>query len=150
MSDMQVKLSKESAQPITEKRQQRIKKRNRRLLILNFIMLWMLLITGGLYGAHMYMNKLEDRLTAGIRVETEQKLSELQNSYENRLKELDGNYQQQISELGGQINELNELLTFVKDNSSDKNDDNNQLYSQIKEIKAQLQKLQKSMELLKS
>lgn len=150
MSDMQVKLSRETTQPVPEKRQQRIKKRNRRLLILNFIMLWILLILGGLYSAHTYMNKLEQRLTTEMRLETEQKLSELQISYEARFKELDGNYQQQITELGGQINELNELLTFVKDNSSDKNDDSNQLYSQIKEIKTQLQKLQKSMELIKS
>lgn len=149
LSDMQVELSNQSSQPVSEKRQQRTKKQRTKLIILNFIMLWLLLIVGGLYGAYTYMNKMEERLTTQMRQETEQKLKELDSSYETRINELDSSYQEKVAALGEQIDELNQLLTFVKDNSSDKNDDSNQLYSQINEIKSQLQKLQKSMELLK-
>lgn len=153
MSDMQVKLSNESSQPVTnisEKRQlQRAKKRRSRLILTNFLMLWLLLIIGGFYGAYTYMNQMEVRITTQMRQEAEQKLKESENRYEARINELDAGYQEKLAALGEQIDELNQLLTFVKDNSSDKSDDNNQLYSQINDIKAQLQKLQKSMELLK-
>lgn len=153
MSDMQVKISNESSQPvanISEKRQQqRAKKRRSRLILINFMMVWLLLIIGGSYGAYAYMNQVEARITTQMQQETDQKLKELENRYETRISELDAGYQEKLTALGEQIDELNQLLTFVKDNSSDKSDDNNQLYSQINDIKAQLQKLQKSMELLK-
>lgn len=150
MSDMQVNLSNELIQPVAEKRKQRTKKRRNRLILFNFFMLWLLLIVGGFYGAYMYMNQAEARIIEQMRQETEQKLQTLESSYEQRISELDSSYEEKLASLSEQINELNQLLTFVKDNSSDKNADSNQLYSQINEIKAQLQKLQKSMELLKS
>lgn len=150
MSDMQVQTEKNySTAPVAEKRQERAKKRRSKLVIANFLMLWLVLIVGGLYGAYTYINQVEQRLAEQLSVETEQKLSELEAAYDVKLTELEGNYNEKIAALGQQIDELNQLLTFVKDNSSDNNDNSNQLYSQINEIKSQLQKLQKSMELLK-
>ncbi len=90
---------------------------------------------------------LEQKLS--IHIETEQKLLELSTGYNQKLTGLIQATMNRIAELGKQIDEAISA-TFVKDNSANNNDNSNQLYSQINEIKSQLQKLQKSMELLKS
>ncbi|MEK4249365.1 hypothetical protein NSQ99_07185 [Paenibacillus sp. FSL W7-1287] len=151
MSDMQVQQQERNSNPVlpAEKRKERAKKRRSKLLFVNFMMLWLLLIACGLYGAHTYMNHVEQSLADQLSQETEQRLIELETSFNTKLSELDSSYNEKIAALGEQIEELNQLLTFVKDNSSNNNDNSNQLYSQINDIKAQLQKLQKSMELLK-
>lgn len=55
----------------------------------------------------------------------------------------------QVTELEGKVQTFNELLTFTKDNSSDKTDNSNKLYSQLNDVKKQLAKLQAQMDLLK-
>lgn len=133
-----------------ENRSERTRKRKHRLSIVNMIIVWLLLVFGGLYGAYMYMNHVEQKLSLQLEQKTEERIQQLQVSYDKRLGELDESYSTQMDELNTQITSLNELLTFVKDNASSDNSDSNKLYTQINEIKTQLQKLQKSMELLES
>src|SRR5690606_6185314 len=116
---MQVNLSNEHGQPVTEKRRQRAKKRRTRLIFFNFFMRWVLLIVGGFYGAYTYVNEAEAKMMLQIRLETDQKLEAMRSSYEDRIAELDGSYEEKLAALNEQISELNQLLTFVKDNSSD-------------------------------
>ena len=47
------------------------------------------------------------------------------------------------------MDELNQLLTFAKDNASAKTDNSNKLYTQLSEVKKQLALLEKNLELLK-
>lgn len=132
-----------------ENRKERTRKKRQRIIITNAVMLWLLLIMGGLYGAYMYMNHIEQKLSTQIEQKTEVRIQEMQTTYDKKLATLDEEYSAQMQELNSQISSLNELLTFVKDNASSENSDSNKLYTQINEIKTQLQKLQKSMELLK-
>lgn len=133
----------------TEKRSERTRKRKQRIAVTNIIMFWLLLIMGGLYGAYSYMNHVEQKLTAQIEKKTEERIQEMQIAYNQKISDLDVQYTAQMDDLNSQIASLNELLTFVKDNANTDQDDSNKLYTQISEIKAQLQKLQNSMELLK-
>lgn len=133
----------------TEKRSERNRKRKQRIAVTNIIMFWLLLIMGGLYGAYSYMNHVEQKLTAQIEKKTEERIQEMQIAYNQKISDLDVQYTTQMDDLNSQIASLNELLTFVKDNANTDQDDSNKLYTQISEIKAQLQKLQNSMELLK-
>ncbi|MNP78351.1 hypothetical protein D3C76_1759400 [compost metagenome] len=54
-----------------------------------------------------------------------------------------------MKDLQSKVESFNELLEFTKDNSSDKSDNSNKLYSQLSEVKKQLTQLQKQMDLLK-
>jgi len=47
------------------------------------------------------------------------------------------------------VNELNELLTFARDNASEDTDNSNLLYTQLNEVKAKLEQLQKQLDVLK-
>ncbi|MNW58568.1 hypothetical protein D3C74_364440 [compost metagenome] len=47
------------------------------------------------------------------------------------------------------VDTFNELLTFTKDNASNKTDNSNKLYTQLNEVRKQLAALQKEMDLLK-
>jgi hypothetical protein len=47
------------------------------------------------------------------------------------------------------IQTLNELLTFAKDNADSKTDNSNKLYTQLAEVKKQLNELKRNLDVLK-
>ena len=72
------------------------------------MMLWLLLIACGLYGAHTYMNHVEQSLADQLSQETEQRLTELETSFNTKLSELDSSYNEKIAAL------MNELFVNIK------------------------------------
>lgn len=135
---------------VTANRTEKVKKRRIKLAFINFFMVWVLIIVGGFYAAHSYMEKWKTDITAQIEEQTVTKMDELQSTYDQQLKELEESYSTQLEQLQSKINGLNELLTFTKDNADSNTDNSNMLYTQLNQMKSQLKELQKSLELLKS
>ncbi|MNW04214.1 hypothetical protein D3C71_2002730 [compost metagenome] len=69
----------------------------------------------------------------------------MKTDYESRIAALSD----QVKELQSTVQTFNELLTFTKDNASSKTDNSNKLYTQLSEVRKQLEALQKEMDLLK-
>lgn len=135
---------------VATNRSEKVKKRRMKLAFINFLMVWILIIVGGFYAAHSYMEKWKFDITVQIEEQTATKVNELQSTYDQQLKELEENYTAQLEQLQGKINGLNELLTFTKDNADSNTDNSNMLFTQLNQMKNQLKELQKSLELLKS
>ncbi|MNV83236.1 hypothetical protein D3C71_1770230 [compost metagenome] len=77
--------------------------------------------------------------------QSRQQLTVLQTDYEARIAALS----EEVKELQNTVQTFNELLTFTKDNASNKTDNSNKLYTQLNEVKKQLDALKKEMDLLK-
>jgi chromosome segregation ATPase len=73
----------------------------------------------------------------------------MQRQVEARMAELEAAYRAEIDAVEARVNELNELLTFVRDNATDDKDDSNLLYTQLNEVKKKLDQLQKQLDVLK-
>ena len=131
------------------RRKESSKKRRARLAFINFLMLWILLIVGGFYAAHSYMEHFKKEVTLQIEEQTSEQIKTLQTSYDEQITELETSYIAQLSDLQIKIEQLNELLTFTKDNADSSTDNSNMLYTQLNTMKAQLNELKKSLELLK-
>ncbi|MUG43869.1 hypothetical protein GNP95_02450 [Paenibacillus woosongensis] len=120
-------------------------RRTRRPSVKTVLLIWILLIGAGVTAAYMYSNHLKqsmlDQLDARIQAHTKI----MKADYTTQLTALS----EQVEQLNSKVETFNELLTFTKDNASDKTDNSNKLYSQLSEVKNQLAKLQKQMELLK-
>ncbi|MNI83962.1 hypothetical protein D3C73_1408210 [compost metagenome] len=83
-------------------------------------------------------------------------MQQLDANWQAKTEELKADYTAQLSALSTEVNNLqskvetfNELLEFTKDNTTDKTDNSNKLYTQLSEVKKQLAELQKKMDLLK-
>lgn len=124
------------------------KKRSKAAFFL-FLFVWIVLIGGGLYGAKLYMDRMQRDIASDVQRQTAAQISELQQAYDSRIQELETAYTGEITELKGKVDALNELLTFVKDNADSKTDNSNKLYTQLNEVKQQLAELKKNLDLLK-
>lgn len=113
------------------------------------LLLWALLIGGGVYGTHWYTNALKEQMTADIERQTALQITAMQAQYEARIAALEADMAAEITGVEGKVDALNELLTFTKDNANSKTDNSNQLYTQINEVKKKLDELQKSLDVLK-
>lgn len=131
------------------RRKESSKKRRVRLAFINFLMLWLLLIAGGFYATHSYMENFKKGVTQQINEQTTAQIKTLQASYNEKITSLETSYIEQLTDLQIKIEQLNELLTFTKDNANSSTDNSNMLYTQLNEMKSQLKELQKSLELLK-
>ncbi|PWV92087.1 hypothetical protein DFQ01_13633 [Paenibacillus cellulosilyticus] len=114
-----------------------------------FLILWVMLIGAGIAGAKMYSDHLTSTMTADINKQTNDKLTSMQKQYDEQLQAVETNYKNEIAALQGKVDALNELLTFTKDNASEKTDNSNKLFTQLSEVKKQLDELKKNLELLK-
>ncbi|MFC9707555.1 hypothetical protein ACFTRD_05275 [Paenibacillus sp. NPDC056933] len=110
-----------------------------------FLVMWIVLIALGVLGAYYYSNHLQQQMITQLQTHNQQQISTLKADYEKQLTTIS----QEISDLQGQVQSFNELLTFTKDNANDKTDNSNKLYTQLSEVKKQLETLQKKMDLLK-
>lgn len=131
------------------RRKESSKKRRLRLAFINFFMLWLLLIAGGFYATHSYMEHFKKTVTGQIEEQTSAQIKTLQTSYDEQIEKLETSYITQLSDLQIKIEQLNELLTFTKDNANSSTDNSNMLYTQLNAMKTQLNELQKSLELMK-
>lgn len=133
----------------TVRRKETNKKRRIRLAFINFFMLWILLMVGGYYAANSYMENFKQDVTKQMNEQTSAQIKTLQKSYDEQIATLETSYVTQLAELQVKIEQLNELLTFTKDNANSNTDNSNMLYTQLNEMKYQLNELKKSLELLK-
>ncbi|WP_322903324.1 hypothetical protein [Paenibacillus campi] len=110
-----------------------------------FFVSLLVIIALGATAAYAYSNHLKQQMITAIKADTERQIASLQSDYETRLTTMS----QQIQQLQSKVDSFNELLTFTKDNASNKTDNSNKLYTQLNEVQKQLDTLQKKMELLK-
>ncbi|GIQ70729.1 hypothetical protein DUZ99_06940 [Xylanibacillus composti] len=124
-------------------------KSRRRWALLLTIVLWLALIGGGAYGGHTYMNNLKEQWTAELNAQTAVQLEAVREQYESQINVLRQDLTVQIEQVDKQVNALNELLAFAKDTTDSDTDNSNQLYTQLHELKAQLERLEKNLDVLK-
>ncbi|GKU80550.1 hypothetical protein [Paenibacillus sp. L3-i20] len=124
------------------------KKRNSTAFLV-FLSIWILLIGGGIFGAKLYTDRMQQEITADVEKQTAAQIAIMQKSYDERLTKLETSYKTEMTELKGKVDALNELLTFTKDNADTKTDNSNKLYTQLNEVKKQLDELKKSLDVLK-
>ncbi|MGF9698153.1 hypothetical protein [Paenibacillus sp. MABNR03] len=110
-----------------------------------FLVMWIVLIALGVVGTYYYSNHLQKQMISQIQAHNQQQIAALKADYEKQLTTIS----KEVADLQGQVQSFNELLTFTKDNASDKTDNSNKLYTQLSEVKKQLETLQKKMDLLK-
>jgi esterase/lipase len=125
----------------------RKKRGNRTFLV--FIGVWLVLICSGLLGAKWYTDRIQQKISADLALQTASQITAMQQTYEARMLELETSYTADLAELKAKVDALNELLTFTKDNADSKTDNSNKLYTQLNEVKKQLNELKKSLDVLK-
>ncbi|RED76746.1 hypothetical protein [Cohnella phaseoli] len=114
-----------------------------------FVILWIALIAGGVYGTKWYSDRIQQQVSAKLEHQTAAQIATMQQDYEGRIAKLETGFQEQMKQLESQVQTLNELLTFAKDNADTKTDNSNKLYTQLAEVKKQLNELKKSLDVLK-
>jgi esterase/lipase len=120
-----------------------------RAAILFYIILWMLMVGSGIVGAKLYSDHIQQEVTADLQQQTAYQITAMQQQFDSQLRQLDASYTEQLTQMQGNIQALNELLTFTKDNADSKTDNSNKLYSQLAQVQKQLNELKKSLDVLK-
>ncbi|SES89815.1 hypothetical protein [Paenibacillus sp. NFR01] len=110
-----------------------------------FLLFWILMIGLGVYAVYSYTNHLKDQVLSELGAQNQQQLSVLKTDYETKIAALT----EQVDQLQSTVQSFNELLTFTKDNASNKTDNSNKLYTQLSEVRKQLDALKKEMDVLK-
>jgi peptidoglycan hydrolase CwlO-like protein len=114
-----------------------------------FLVVWVLLIGAGVLGTITYANHMKAAITADVERQTAEQIAAMQQDYQTQIDRMKTDYTGEVTKLQGKVDALNQLLTFTKDNTSDKTDNSNQLYTQINEVKIKLTELEKSLDVLK-
>jgi len=114
-----------------------------------FLIVWMLLIGCGIMGAIWYSEKIKQSITTELSLQTAQQIKTMQNQYDEQLKQLETDYKGSLATLQSKVDALNELLEFSKANVNDKTDNSNKLFSQLSEVKKQLNELKQILDVLK-
>jgi Tfp pilus assembly protein PilE len=120
-------------------------RRNRRPSVKNVLIIWIVLIILGATATVLYSNYMKKSMLEQLNLQMTHEINTMKKDYAAKIDLLTA----QVTELEGKVQTFNELLTFTKDNSSDKTDNSNKLYSQLNDVKKQLAKLQAQMDLLK-
>lgn len=120
-------------------------RRNRRPSVKNVLITWIGLIILGATVTVLYSNYMKKSMLEQLNFQMTQEINTMKQDYATKIELLTA----QVTELEGKVQTFNELLTFTKDNSNDKTDNSNKLYSQLNDVKKQLAKLQAQMDLLK-
>ncbi|UHA76136.1 hypothetical protein KIK04_16980 [Paenibacillus sp. 481] len=110
-----------------------------------FLVFWLGMIVTGMTATYFYSQHMKTVMLQDLHKQTEAQLKQVQQSYEKRLNGLSV----QLDSMQNKVDAFNELLTFTKDNTSNKTDNSNKLYTQLNEVKKQLNELQKQLNLLK-
>ncbi|MFS1511670.1 hypothetical protein VQL36_04430 [Chengkuizengella sp. SCS-71B] len=125
------------------------KKRNKWLSIISYFLLWAFLISSGIFGSKIYIEHLKQQIVSDLSNQMENQLSNVQSDVNEQISVMESNILIDIEALQEQINSFNELLSFTKDSTNDQTDNSNQLYSQLLQLKDQLNKLQQELDLIK-
>lgn len=120
-------------------------RRTKRPSVKLVLLTWFLLIAVGVTSAYLYSNYLKRSMLEQLDASWQTRVAAMQADYTSQLSSLSA----EVKDLQNKVQSFNELLEFTRDNSSDKSDNSNKLYSQLSEVKKQLAQLQKKMDLLK-
>lgn len=120
-------------------------RRNRRPSVKNVLITWIVLIILGATATVLYSNYMKKSMLEQLNLQMTHEINTMKKDNAAKIELLTA----QVTELEGKVQTFNELLTFTKDNSNDKTDNSNKLYSQLNDVKKQLSKLQAQMDLLK-
>ncbi|WP_018753329.1 hypothetical protein [Paenibacillus sanguinis] len=120
-------------------------RKSQRSSVAIIILIWVLLIGAGATAAYYYSNHLKQSMIDQLDAKWQSETALMKEDYTSQLAALS----EEMKLLQGKVDTFNELLEFTKDNSTEKTDNSNKLYSQLSEVKQQLAKLQKQMGLLK-
>ncbi|WP_239618545.1 hypothetical protein [Cohnella mopanensis] len=134
---------------LTEPYRETPPRKKRRGAFFFFAILWLVLIASGITGAKWYSDHIQQQVSSDLERQTASQIALMQQDYDSRLTKLEDGYKEQLAQMEGKIQALNELLTFTKDNADTKTDNSNKLYTQLAEVKKQLNELKKSMDVLK-
>lgn len=124
-------------------------RRRTRGALIFYAILWIVLVSAGVAGAKGYSDHIQQQVSADLARQTASQIAVMQQDYDSRLTKLEAGYTEQLTQMEGKIEALNELLTFTKDNADSKTDNSNKLYTQLAEVKKQLNELKKSLDVLK-
>ncbi|MDF2924306.1 MAG: hypothetical protein K0R57_3220 [Paenibacillaceae bacterium] len=113
------------------------------------LLMWVFLIAGGVWGTKAYSDHLRDQIATRISAENQAQLDVIQKDYQAQLSDLRTSMQSDMTKLQGKVDALTELLAFTKDSANSKTDNSNQLYTQLAEVKKQLEALEKNLDVLK-
>jgi nitrate reductase NapE component len=123
--------------------------RSKKKTYLYLFMGWFALIAMGVVGAKLYTDHLKQQIAADIANQTEQQLQTIQADYQKQVADLKTDVTANMTTLQTKVDALNQLLAFTKDSANSKQDNSNQLYTQLAEVKKKLDELQKNLEVLK-
>jgi esterase/lipase len=129
-----------SAKPATAK-----KKHTYKFLLL----IWVFLIACGVWGTKAYSDRLRDQIASRISEENKVQLDIIQKDYQAQITDLKTTVQSDMTRLQAKVDALTELLAFTKDSANSKTDNSNQLYTQLAEVKKQLEALERNLDVLK-
>ncbi|GIP24179.1 hypothetical protein [Paenibacillus sp. J22TS3] len=110
-----------------------------------FLVIWLVLIGAGIAATYWYSNHLQQAMLKSLDAKWQTQTNAIKADYNAKLTSLS----KEVGELSSKVQSFNELLTFTKDNASNKTDNSNKLYTQLNEVKKQLNALQSKMDLLK-
>ncbi|WP_442601560.1 hypothetical protein [Paenibacillus sp. KN14-4R] len=125
--------------------QTRVKKNTYRKLFIA----WIVLILSGASLTFLYTNYLKNQVARDIAHQTEQQLQIVQQDYQKQVTTLKETMQADMTRMQAKVDSLNELLAFTKDSANSKTDNSNQLYTQLAEVKKQLDELKANLDVLK-
>jgi len=124
-------------------------RKKRRGAFLFFVVLWLILIVCGVTGAKWYSDRIQQQVSVDLGRQTSAQIALMQQDYNDRITALENGYKEQLGQMESKIEALNELLAFTKDNADTKTDNSNKLFTQLAEVKKQLNELKKSLDVLK-
>lgn len=110
---------------------------------------WLFLIAIGVTAAKLYTDHLRAAIANDIAQQTQQQLKAVQDDYQKQVVQLKDSVNADVSDMQKKVDSLNELLAFTKDSANSKTDNSNQLYTQLADVKAKLEELQKNLDVLK-
>jgi peptidoglycan hydrolase CwlO-like protein len=113
------------------------------------LMAWVFLIALGVWGTKAYSDHLRSQIATQIAEQNKTQLEAIQQDYQTQIGDLKTAFQTEIAKLQTKVDALNELLAFTKDSANSKTDNSNQLYTQLAEVKKQLEELQHNLDVLK-
>lgn len=134
-----------SLEPNTDQQMQHRRATKRKGSAKIFLLIWVLMIGGGVLATYLYSNHMKQEMLQTLKMQTDEQIAVMRTDYESRMNTIAG----QLDTLQSKVDSFNELLTFTKDNASDKTDNSNKLYTQLADVKKKLDQLQKQMDLLK-
>lgn len=110
-----------------------------------FLLFWVLMIGLSGYAVYSYTNHLKEQVLNQLSLQSQQQLDVLKKDYEAKIAVLSS----EVQELQSTVQSFNELLAFTKDITSSNTDNSNKLFTQLSEVRKQLETLKKELDLIK-